>query len=600
MLFSAIVISILRVIFILFRLERINDLRYSRQRLRESLDFFEIFFGFLLDNSKLQQTREYYRFGEFRLDESERRLWYADEPISLKPKQFDLLFYFVRNHGRTATKSELLDAVWADAFVEETTLARNVSWLRNTLGKYADDESIIETVPKLGYRFTPQVEISEPDEETIIVEKQTIRHFRGEETITIDDAFAEGTGDAETRRQGEKKLSKFFASPRLPIFLSPLLLAAIALVALAGIASYFYWNNAEADAMSSEPSANAKTKVEKIEIAAAREFVDSGIKIQRGDFISFSVAGEFKYGKDQTWTFEGDKNADVSNDYFFEKAAPWSLVGWIGTETDQSRYFQVSNIYSLTADRNGTLYFAVNKPQNDYTKNSGALVADVMLNRNSINERPNIKIGSIINLQNRYPNVGGYLDAWGTVFNKPEFKQVSTETMFVSTHYNPNRDNGSGSWEIVSADGKSSGEPLLVGDRIHLRNKFPDAGYLDSCGWVADLPVFKDFKDQTTAIFTAKSPNRDYGSGTWIVRSAAESDGSPVLEGDSIALENGFIVVLKGKVYKVGFLNVSGNVKDIASFNDYDGSSLVFSQDRPRDQPVPDIWTVTVSKAISK
>ena len=181
----------------------------------KSLDFFEIFFGFLLDNSKLQQTRELYRFGEFRLDESERRLWFADEPISLKPKQFDLLFYFVRNHGRVATKSELLDAVWADAFVEETTLARNISWLRNTLGKYAGDESIIETVPKLGYRFTPQVEIS-GEEDTIIVEKQTIRHFRGEEIIEIDDAFAERRGERETGRRGEKELSKTSPSPRLP------------------------------------------------------------------------------------------------------------------------------------------------------------------------------------------------------------------------------------------------------------------------------------------------------------------------------------------------------------------------------------------------
>ena len=352
--------------------------------------------------------------------------------------------------------------------------------------------------------------------------------------------------------------------------------------------------------MPSESSDTAKIKIEKIEIDAARETFDSGIKIQRGDLITFSVAGEFRYGENQTWTYEGDKNAAVSNDYFFEKAAPWSLVGWIGTETDHSKYFQVSNIHSLKADRNGTLYFAVNKPQNDYTRNSGTLTADVTLNRSAANERQQIKIGSIINLQNRYPNVGGYLDAWGTVFDKPEFAKITTETMFVSTHYNPNRDNGSGSWEIVSATGKSNGEPLVVGDRIHLRNKFPDAGYLDSCGWVADLPIFKDYKDQTTAIFTTKSPNRDYGSGTWIVRSAAESDGSPVLEGDSIALENGFIVVVKGKVYKVGFLNVSGNVKDIPSFNDYDGASLVFSQDRPSDQPVPDIWTITGSKAILK
>lgn len=520
-------------------------------------------------------------------------MWFADAPVALKPKQFDLLFYLVRNAGRTATKDELLDTVWADTFVEETTLARNISWLRTILGKYANSDELIETVPKRGYRFTPPVTISNTDEDTIIIERKTVQYFRGEETITIEDDFAERRGEREKARSGDKELSKISLLILPHVSASPVLLAAIALVAFAGIGSFFYWSNIKS-------SANEKTKIERILIDSSREVVDSKIKIQRGNLITFSVAGEFKYGENQTWTSEGDKNTDAANDYIFEKAAPWSLVGWIGTETDQSRYFQVSKINSITADRNGSLYFAVNKPKNDYTRNSGTLVADITLNRTDINERRQIKIGSVINLQNRYPNVGGYLDAWGTVSGKPEFAKITTETMFVSTHYNPNRDNGSGSWEIVSATGKNNGESLAVGDRIFLRNKFPEGGYLDACGWIEHLPVFKDFKDQTGAIFTTNSPNRDYGTGTWIIRSATESDGSPILEGDSIALENGFIVVVKGKVYKAGFLNVAGNVKDIPAFNDYNGASLVFSLNIPSEQPIPDVWTITVSNAVLK
>jgi DNA-binding winged helix-turn-helix (wHTH) protein len=41
-------------------------------------------------------------------------LWCGDELISLTPKQFELLFYFVENAGRVTSKNELLDAVWAD------------------------------------------------------------------------------------------------------------------------------------------------------------------------------------------------------------------------------------------------------------------------------------------------------------------------------------------------------------------------------------------------------------------------------------------------------------------------------------------------------
>jgi hypothetical protein len=217
-----------------------------------------------------------------------------------------------------------------------------------------------------------------------------------------------------------------------------------------------------------------------------------------------------------------------------------------------------------------------------------------------LSDKSSIKIGSIVNLQNRYPNDGSYLDAWGMVWSKPEFRQVPTETMFVSTHDNPNRDNGSGSWEIVSASEKSNGEALAVGDRIHLRNMYPNGGYLDACGWTEHLRVFDKFSDQSGAVFTTRSPNRDNGTGIWIIRSATEADGTPVLQGDSIAIESSYFINDEGKNRVSGFLNVTGKVKDIPSFNDYDGSRLVFTQNISYNQPILDIWTITTGKAILK
>lgn len=387
-------------------------------------------------------------------------MWRGDDLVQLTPKQFDLLFYFVENAGRTAKKSELLDAIWADSYIEETTLARNVSWLRKKLGEDADGEPFIETVPKFGYRFTAEVKLSADDENALIIEEQTVQYTRGEEIITFDEA--ELTGNKET------KSAKSFAVSVLPIFL-------VVLILVVGGGFFLYRNKQKAPA--------------------------------------------------------------------------------------ESR-------------------------------------ADVTTTRNSLKERQQINIGSIVHLQNRYPNDGSYLDAWGAVWSKPEFRQVPTETMFVSTHYNPDRDNGSGSWEIVSADGKSSGEPLAVGDRIHLKNMYPNAGYLDACGWVEHLRVFENYSDQSGAVFTTRSPNRDNGTGIWIIRSATGEDGTSVLEGDSIAIESSYFINDEGKNRIAGFLNVTGKVKDIPSFNDYNGSRLVFTQNLSYDQPVIDIWTITISKAV--
>ncbi len=391
-----------------------------------------------------------YRFGTFALDVAERRLWRGDEAIQMTPKQFDLLHYFVANAGRVAKKNEILDAVWADSFVEETTLARGVSWLRKLLETDGSSKQIIETVPKVGYRFTPEV-TAEDDRDLLIVEEQTVHYIRGEETITR----------IEQPRRGLTALAFVLGA-----------------VAIAGLAV-------------------------------------SGYSLFRGS---------------------GD--------------AP------------------------KAAEKRPILAPPVNKNT--------------------------IVVGAVVNLQNRYPNDGSYLDAWGAVWSNPDFRQVRTQTMFVSTHYDPNRDNGSGSWEIVSAGGKAAGEPLVVGDRVHLKNMYPDGGYLDACGWTEHLPVFEKFTDQTGAVFTTKSPNRDNGTGIWVIRSAAAEDGTPVAEGDNIAIESSYFINDAGKNRVSGFLNVAGKVRDIASFNDYDGVKMVFTKSLSFDQPIPAIWTITRSKSIAQ
>ncbi len=134
---------------------------------------------------------EFYYFDEFKLDADECRLWHGDELIPLTPKEFEVLSYLVENAGKVAEKNDLLDAIWEDTFVEEATLARNVSWLRKKLRKVSKGGKFIETVPKRGYRFIADVTKSDKNENLIIVEEQTTQHFLSEETITISNKKSE-------------------------------------------------------------------------------------------------------------------------------------------------------------------------------------------------------------------------------------------------------------------------------------------------------------------------------------------------------------------------------------------------------------------------
>jgi TolB-like protein/DNA-binding winged helix-turn-helix (wHTH) protein/Tfp pilus assembly protein PilF len=102
-----------------------------------------------------------YVFGEFRLDVRQRALFRQQELIALMPKSLETLLFLVERHGQIVDKKELLEAVWPDTFVEEVSLARNVSLLRKALSDHQDGHAFIETIPKRGYRFVAPVEIED-------------------------------------------------------------------------------------------------------------------------------------------------------------------------------------------------------------------------------------------------------------------------------------------------------------------------------------------------------------------------------------------------------------------------------------------------------
>lgn len=100
------------------------------------------------------KTNHLYWFDEYVLNAEEGNLWHDDELISLPPKVFETLRLLVENGGEILTKDEMMNAIWADAFVEESNLSQNIYMLRQIFGR---EKKFIETVPKTGYRFVEPV-----------------------------------------------------------------------------------------------------------------------------------------------------------------------------------------------------------------------------------------------------------------------------------------------------------------------------------------------------------------------------------------------------------------------------------------------------------
>lgn len=98
-----------------------------------------------------------YEFGPFCLNATEGLLLCDGRPVSLAPKALAILSVLVGKNGRLVEKSELIDRVWPDTFVEESNLTQNIFTLRKLLGKDAHGRPYIETVSRRGYRFTAEV-----------------------------------------------------------------------------------------------------------------------------------------------------------------------------------------------------------------------------------------------------------------------------------------------------------------------------------------------------------------------------------------------------------------------------------------------------------
>jgi len=100
-----------------------------------------------------------YEFDDFRLIPGEGLLLQNGEPISLSLKAFDTLVLLVERHGHLVQKSELIEEVWEDAFVEEAAVSRCVWTIRNALGEDPKSARFIQTIPRRGYRFVFPVSI---------------------------------------------------------------------------------------------------------------------------------------------------------------------------------------------------------------------------------------------------------------------------------------------------------------------------------------------------------------------------------------------------------------------------------------------------------
>src|SRR5215831_10639757 len=104
-----------------------------------------------------------WQFPPFRLDAANQCLYRGETRVPVMPKPFAVLQYLVEHAGRLVTQDELLTAIWPETYVQPEVLRRYILEIRRALGDQPEAPRFIETVPKRGYRFIPDVIVVEPE-----------------------------------------------------------------------------------------------------------------------------------------------------------------------------------------------------------------------------------------------------------------------------------------------------------------------------------------------------------------------------------------------------------------------------------------------------
>lgn len=100
---------------------------------------------------RVMPKEEWKELGAIRIEVESRKVYLNGEVLSLTPKEYDLLIYFMGNKNIVLTRSQILDAIWGlDYEGGQRTVDTVIKQLRIKLGR---GNPYIQSVYGVGYRF---------------------------------------------------------------------------------------------------------------------------------------------------------------------------------------------------------------------------------------------------------------------------------------------------------------------------------------------------------------------------------------------------------------------------------------------------------------
>lgn len=99
-------------------------------------------------------------FAGYSLDIARRELRRGSDVIAVEPQVFDLLTYLIRSRDRVVSKDDLIKGVWGGRIISESTLTSRINAARKAIGDNGNEQRMIRTFARKGFRFIADVEES--------------------------------------------------------------------------------------------------------------------------------------------------------------------------------------------------------------------------------------------------------------------------------------------------------------------------------------------------------------------------------------------------------------------------------------------------------
>ena len=102
-----------------------------------------------------------YFFEQFVFDTGRRELRCGPDIVPTSPQVFDLLDHLIRNRERVVSKDDLVNVIWNGRVVTDAALTTRINAARGVIGDTGEEQRLIRTFPRRGFRFIGAVHENE-------------------------------------------------------------------------------------------------------------------------------------------------------------------------------------------------------------------------------------------------------------------------------------------------------------------------------------------------------------------------------------------------------------------------------------------------------